>query len=722
MKIIDPHKPFLHLLLIILLSLLAYSNTFHAPFHFDDAGVIVENPVIKDLRYFAEPSRAKQFSGFFEYPGLKNRYIGYLTFALNYRLHGLHVTGYHAVNLLIHVVNALLLYLLVLLTFQTPVLKTSPLRSYEKHIALFTALLFACHPIQTQAVTYIWQRVTSLATLFCLLSFVTYIQWRLINQRNREPCTRQYRGEHSLRQDQSSRNRNSEKKQKKIYLNPVLWYLTSVFSAVLAMKIKEIAFTLPLTVTLYEFLFFQGSRKRRLICLVPLLLTMLIIPLTLLDIDKPLGEFIGDAGEELRGSSTLSRWHYLLAEFRVMVTYLRLIFFPVNQNLDYDYPRYHSFFNIEVFVSFLLLLSLLGISIFIVYRYGRTAPHSRLLSFGIFWFFINLALESSIIPLSNVIFEHRMYLPSVGIFLAISSGMFMVSEGVRDRLRGIDKVVVATLVAVVVVLTGAAYARNRVWTDDVSLWQDVVSKSPYKERGYNNLGNALMSQGLIKKAIQHYQTAIQLNPDYPKAQNNLGNAYNAQGLFDKAVEHYKIAIQLRPDFADAHYNLGNAYQSQGLVGKAIEQYLITIQLVPYYQRAHYNIGLAYKSKGLIDRAIQHYKTAIRLKPDDAKAHNNLGNAYRSQGLIERAMQHYQIAIQLNPDYPDPHINLGNAFQSQGLTDKAIGHYQTAIELYPGSMEAHYNLSVAYRSKGLLDKAREHFETSARLREEGDTQP
>ncbi len=149
------NKRILHILLIVIISLIAYSNTFDSSFHFDDEPFIVENPIIKDLRNFIQPS-----SGDLNFPymnTIKSRYIGFLTFALNYKLHGLNVAGYHFVNLSVHICTALLLYYFIMLTFKTPSLGNSAIKDYAGHIALFTALLFACHPLQTQAVTYIWQ-------------------------------------------------------------------------------------------------------------------------------------------------------------------------------------------------------------------------------------------------------------------------------------------------------------------------------------------------------------------------------------------------------------------------------------------------------------------------------------------------------------------------------------------------------------------------------------
>jgi hypothetical protein len=162
--------------LIAAVALLAYSNTFNASFHFDDNINIVETPIIKDAGYFFAPSKA---AGFSKYAAFIRRYVGYLTFALNYNLHGLDVTGYHVTNLAIHIVNAFLVYLIVLLTFRTPRMKDSRAAAGAGYIALLSALLFVSHPVQTQAVTYIIQRFASLAACFYLASLTCYITARL---------------------------------------------------------------------------------------------------------------------------------------------------------------------------------------------------------------------------------------------------------------------------------------------------------------------------------------------------------------------------------------------------------------------------------------------------------------------------------------------------------------------------------------------------------------
>jgi hypothetical protein len=381
------------------------------------------------------------------------------------------------------------------------------MREFSKGVAFFSALLFACHPLQTEAVTYIWQRVTSLTAMLYVLSLVAYIQWRLLRYQTHAPESHRFSS-----------------------MKSVSYYLVSFIAAVLAMKTKQTAFTLPVTLALYEFMFFNGKKTKRIFSLIPLFLTMSIIPLTLIDIGKPWGDVIGDVGEVTRDLTEMSRLDYLFTQFRVMVTYIRLILLPVNQNLDYDYPLYRSFFNPEVFLSFMFLITIAGTGVYILYRFRNSVPENRLTSFGIFWFFITLSVESSVIPIKELIFEYRMYLPSVGVFLALTTAIFMVI----DRRKVYARVITAMLAVIIIALTGATYARNSVWKDEMSLWQDVVNKSPDKARPkarpLNNLGNCYYLKGRYFKAREYYLKSIQSDPYHLPAYENMIKTAKILGL------------------------------------------------------------------------------------------------------------------------------------------------------------------------------------------------
>jgi len=314
------------LLFLTLLASLIYSNTFSASFQFDDNYNIVDHSWIKNL------SNLLDFSG--------SRYVGYLSFALNYHFGQLHVFGYHLVNLLIHITNGFLVYFFVLLLLRIPSPHPSRLTPHASGIALVTALLFVAHPIQTQAVTYIVQRFTSLATLFYLLAVVLYLKWRLAVP--------------------ESRHRS-------------LYYAGALLSTVLAMKTKEIAFTLPFMLILIEAVFFGSFTRKQWIALIPFLLTLAIIPISR-------AGAIGEGERFARETIEISRLDYLLTQFRVILTYLRLLIFPVHQNLDYDYPISHSLWEPKVLFSFLFLLVLFTFSLYLLFVRSRTAdsPDSRL--------------------------------------------------------------------------------------------------------------------------------------------------------------------------------------------------------------------------------------------------------------------------------------------------------------------------------------------------------
>jgi tetratricopeptide (TPR) repeat protein len=381
-----------------------------------------------------------------------------------------------------------------------------------------------------------------------------------------------------------------------------------------------------------------------------------------------------------RGHTSLSRWQYLMTSSRVMVTYLRLLFFPVNQNLDYDYPTYQSLLDTEVLLSFLFLLFIVVLGVYGLFRSRHGEPHLRLISFGIFWFFINLMLESSIIPLNNVIYEHRLYLPSIGISMAFGVLVFAAGQRVRKRWNGADKAVVGALALVVVILTGATFMRNGVWRNEISLWQDVVKKSLKKGRGYNMLGNAYYIKGGIDKAIGQYKKAIGLQSGDPMAHNNLGQAYGAQGEFDRAINHFITAIRIKPDYPEPHYNLGRAYLQKGLYDLAVKQFELALHFNPYYAEAYSNLGVTYLYKRLYDIAIRHFNSALKINPDFPEAYNNLGFTFYQKGEIDKAIEHYSKAIELDPDFARAHMNLGNAYMKKDMTYLAEKHYRLGRQL------------------------------------------
>ena len=291
--------------LIAILTLIVYSNTFHASFHFDDTQQIVENYKIRNLSNLPDIIDDQ-------------RGIAMAAFAINYAIGGLNVVGYHIVNLAIHIVNGILLYLLIFLTLD----RIDSLKDKAKKLAIYTALLFTVHPIQTQAVTYIVQRMEILASMFILIGILLFIKGA---------------------------------ETEKIYVR-VLLYGTVAFSYLLGFYSKEIAITLPAIIFLYDYCFLSNGDIKKLISRLPLyavLLTMLafLATRTLVGLQETPGGPGGGAGGGASagfGVESISPKEYLFTQFNVLVYYITLLLVPINQNLDYDFPISKSLFEMPL--------------------------------------------------------------------------------------------------------------------------------------------------------------------------------------------------------------------------------------------------------------------------------------------------------------------------------------------------------------------------------------
>jgi tetratricopeptide (TPR) repeat protein len=606
------------LLVIAAATVLAYSSTFDASFHLDDFPAIVRNATLRD------PSRL--------WPPYGNRDLGVLSFALNYGIGGLEPFGYHLANLAIHVGNALLVWWLAALTLRTPVLRrmdVGPL--VRRHLPFVAGLLFAVHPIQTQAVTYIVQRFASLATLFYLLSVCLYARSML-----------------SLDEERPS------------IVRAASLYGLSLVSAVAAMRTKEISFTLPLAAAVHAWLFFR-PRPRRFLLLVPLAAIALLVPLGLVGSVERIGDAFASGFDLPAETEDIPRSVYLWTESRVVVTYLRLLVLPIHQNLDYDYRLSRSLADREVLLAFALLVAVAAVSALVLVRSRRAnRAEGVLFFFGVAWFFVALSVESSFIPIRDVIFEHRVYLPSAGALIALATALLWSLE--RLRLRASPAIQVAGVLAITAGPLGAAtFARNAVWKDDVTLWRDVVAKSPEKARGHVNLGVAYQAAGRWDEARSELLLATRLDPADAEAHDALGAVHQLSGTLDDAIREHREAIRLDPGLAVAHANLAKAYQAKGLLDDAIREHREAIELDPSSADAHYNLGLAYDVRNQLEDAIREYREAIRLAPELARAHANLGAAYHQLGRLDEALREHRRAIQLDPGLARPtRINAARA--------------------------------------------------------------
>ena len=607
-------------IILCCVGVIIYSNTFTNSFHFDDTPSIVDNFAIKSLSNIGAI-----------WNSWPTRFITYLSLALNYHLSQLNVFSYHLFNFLAHLCAAIMVWWFMLLTFSTPVMKGQKIAKHAGLIAFFGGLVFLTHPIQTQAVTYITQRAASLTTLFYLACLSLYVKSRLLEQQGG---------------------------------NPTVFYCGSLVAAVMAAFTKEIAITLPLMVLFYEYCFLRTKERFNWKYPLPLFATILIIPLTMF-LTKSV-DFIG-MRRVLEPAPGISPWQYLFTQFRVIVTYLRLLFIPINQNIDYDYHVAKSLLELPALASLILLASILTIAIRVYSKY-------RLISFGIFWFFLTLLPESSVIPIKDVIFEHRLYLPMVGFSFFLVSAVYYIFENKSLKPMVVILLIITSCYSVL------SYRRNFVWKDELTLWNDAVLKSPQKARPYSGRGFAYSNKGNLDQAISDYNKAITINPEYADVYNNRGLAYFNKGNLNQAFSDYNKAIEINPNNAEAYYNRGNAYFNKGNLNQAISDFNKAITINLKYADAYYNRGNAYVNKGNSPQAISDYTKAIEINPNNAEAYNNRGSAYANKGNLNQAFSDFNKAITINPKYADAYNNRGVAYFNKKDYDKAWENVHKAEEL------------------------------------------
>lgn len=621
------------------LAFLIYSNTFGTPFVFDDHLHIPDNRHIrltelnfKDIIAAGVKSHAE------------HRPVANISFALNYYFHQYDVAGYHLTNIFIHILTAVFVWLLVKNTLLTP-----SLRSKYKHagpIAFFAALLWLAHPLQTQSVTYIVQRMNSLAAMFYVLSLLLYIKGRLAGQDAKKTWP---------------------------------WYIGCVIAGLLALGSKQIAATLPLFIFLYEWFFFQDlSRnwlRRRLPYFMAIVFICVLVGLVYLG-PNPFEKLTWSYAQ--RHFTMAER---LLTQFRIVIFYVSLLFYPnpARLNLDHDFAISHSLIDPPTTLLCLaLILALIALAVW-------SAKKERLLSFCILWFFGNLVIESSIIGL-ELVFEHRLYLPSVFVSLATVTLVWRYIKQAWAR--------VTVVCIVLLLLCNWTYQRNSVYADAVTLWADCAAKSPAKPRPYSNLATALKDSGRPAEAVVYFNKSLELEPDSAEVHSNLGNALSKLGQTDEAIEHYKKALNLKPNFSDAHYNLALALARQGKTDEAIAEYRDALRFKPDDVDALSNLGFELAKQGNFDEAIKYYKKALGFEPKNVIAHGRLGLALAGVDKIDEALEQFRIVLEAHPDDVEMQCNVGILLERQGKITEAIKEYRQALQINPDYTNAQELLKAA----------------------------
>lgn len=698
--------------LLVLVIFAVYSGSLRAPFLFDDEGAVVRNPTVRDLwswQVLHPPADGSTTTG---------RPLLNLSYALNYALSGEDVWSYHAVNVGIHALTALLLLGMVRRTIERvnggspggngrnasrlPAARSTVRKSgqadratggpphlegaapgdatvaapvVKKHaqwLAFAVAGLWALHPLQTETVISIAQRSEGLCSLFYLLTLYAFVRGSetggaLVPQRGGASAP-----------TPTSRS----------------WLIVSVIACLAGMASKEIMATAPIVVLLYDRTFAAGSfagawRQRR------AYYTALASTWVLLG-------WLVVRGAGARGASAgmglgVSWWDYLLTQARALTLYLKLAVWPHPLVLDYGAGLDHSL--AAVWWQGLVVLSLLLLTVLALVR-------RPVAGFVGAWFFLLLGPSSSVIPLvTQTIAEHRMYLALVGV---VVTGVWAVGHWGAAKARGV--------LAVLGVVYGAlTVARVRDYADGLTLWTDTVEKFPTSARAHNNLGLELDRRGRSAEALNQFARAVAIDPRYVSAYYNWGLTLLGQGRVPDAVQKFESAVGLAPGHADAQLALGNALMRAGAAADAVPHYEAALAAAPGAPDAHYNLGVALVEAGRAGDAVTHLRIALQDDPNRAETHYQLGRAHELLGEREAAERRYIETIQLDPNHVGAHRKLGLLLARREQLDAAAEHFGAVLRLEPGDADTQANLGNVFLLQGRTRDAIAHYEESLRLR-------
>ncbi len=629
--------------MLLALVFWAYSPALDAGFVFDDESSIVESPAVHWATVSVENAKLLLSSS-----RLRRRPVANLTLALDHAAAGLEPRRFHLTNILIHLLVGMVLAWLCWLYLRS----TGPPSEGEWLLPASIAVtgVFLLHPLNTQAVTYIVQRMTSLAALFTLLAFGSYLMARRSGRRGAG-----------------------------------LWYLAAAAAFLLALGTKENAVLLVPVVALYEWCFCRDRWRARLEGLVGearvgavkalgAVLGLLLVGLVGWSVFRasPLVGWSTDFG--WRDFTGLER---VLTQSRVQLFYLSLLVWPSpgRLNLDHDFAVSRGLMDPAgtLFAMAFWAVAILGVALLAARRPRYGFP---LLAYLVFH-----SIEAGPVDL-ELVFEHRMYLP--GAMLALLG-----ATALKDFTRQRRRMATVGLLLLWIPLAGWTHQRNVTWSDPLELQRDIAEKSPNKSRAQHNLANALLEDGRPDEALDYALRAIELDPTQSERWRLLGSIYLAMDRPGEARAAFSESLTLRPGVVRTLLGLGSAMEAEGQEEQAFEHYT--------------DQGIAFAMSGRPFEAIPLFQAAVDLRPESSEARTSLGNAYSLANMADRALEEYRRAVELDPTNAQAWYNRATAADGQGLSEEASAAYRAFVDVAPPTLQA--QIARALTRIGVLEAGR-----------------
>jgi len=617
--------------------------------------------------------------------------LTWISHMVDCQIYGLQPAGHYLTNVLFHIANTILLFLVLMKLTRT------------MWPCAFVAALFAWHPMHVESVAWAAERKDVLSAFFFMLTLGSY--WRYTRAvRDAKPTSRRY--------------------------------LLTLFLFALGLMSKPMLVTVPFLLLLLDFWPLErisgfGFRhvnremnetdaehaKSSLLRLV-----LEKVPFLILSAGSSVATFIAQ-----KAGGAMAPLESLPLRFRIanaVVAYVRYVvkaIWPTDLAVLYPLDLHLPFWQVAGACLILVLVTLWGVVLV------RRRPY---LLVGWLWFLGTLVPVIGLVQVGNQSMADRYsYIPFIGLFIMAAWGLWDLLSNTAQRAIVFAGATTVTSVACLYLTS----LQVRVWENADTLFTHAIQTTRGNFVAYNQLGLYLADQGRLPEAIAKYRAALTMNPSYDEALNNLGSALAKQGRsadaiacyeaalkiqprrpgihnnwgvaladmgrLDEAVAHYLEALKLKPDYAEGHYNLANALALSAKPAQAIEHYRQALALNPMLAEAHYNLGNVLSDDGKWTEALEHYFKATQLKPSYAEAHNNLGFALARFARLDEAIAEYSVALQLKPNHWTAHYNLGNALAEQGKWDEAITNYTAALQVKPDLADVHYRLGFALSQEG-----------------------
>lgn len=526
-----------HWLFFIILGAALYGFTLSYPFIFDDRLYILRNPFMQQPEFFLKMLDLDNFIATYlfraEYPDLVSSFVlrpvAYVTFYLNYSVSGNNPENFRLFNIAVHTINAILLYSVISAIMHKRIGESglSRLRS----LPFFTALIFLVHPLQTESVTYIVQRFASLGTCFYLATILLYLR--------------------------SSESPTGYRK---------LAYVGSILTLILGMLTRESVITLPIVLLMVETILLHNTVRQAFIRLAPHIVCLCLIPLRFYILTSEAKDASLLFNVDFDSISSPYNWSdYAVTQLRVILSYVRLLLLPYNQNFDPDYPLYQNVLNPEIIISILIWSAFMIAGVRLLRRRERSV-FTDLTAFSIFCFPILLSISSSFFPLSDLMSEHRTYLPSVAFFTGSVAYLHHIAIHAKFLQRN---TFISGLCIVALAFAVLTVQRNKVYSSRLSMWKDTVKKSPDKARPHLLLGHTYFRKEKYGKAVKSYKKSLGLDPASVDPYLALGLTYKKMGKPEKAIKKYNQFLETNPPNAEILTDLSVAYAELGMLNEAI---------------------------------------------------------------------------------------------------------------------------------------------------------